>query len=307
MATLPKLLEETARPHKKRLKEFYDYIHRWRYSIYRQWKSSVNDSFSDEQIGMAVDRLIGTVLLLEHCKRYEYTDVEVPEYQEIWKNGTLYDLLKKIAGSFTCPLLQRVFLPSTNDQIPLPFALLDSHFEQRIRGSVWMLLQDAPVPLWLFGDYHQLCVANPQREVWDRKRSSEERYARGIHYTPAPIVDYLTASVLDACFHTTPKFEPRILDPSCGCGSFLIASFRYLSQFQSQENREKRTLDILGQSLFGVDIDPGAIDWTIRLLYLECKRQLGSRSEEISPEIVPDISKNIIVHSFFDLDHTLPC
>jgi hypothetical protein len=40
-------------------------------------------------------------------------------------------------------------------------------------------------PLSFFGDFHQRCVANPLGT------DASRRYERGIHYTPAPIVDYL--------------------------------------------------------------------------------------------------------------------
>lgn len=169
-----------------------------------------------------------------------------------------------------------------------------------------MFSDNMPIPLWLFGDYHQLCVANPHEKGWERKRSSQGRYTRGIHYTPAPIVDYLTSSILDAAFQPSPEFHPRILDPSCGCGSFLIASYRYIIEqkddWNDPKDRERTVLSFLGQSLFGCDVDSRAIDWSIRLLYLEAKRQIGHIQHEIDPTLIPDLSDHFLVRSFFDIN-----
>ncbi len=301
---MPKLLEKTPRPEKKSLKVFYDRLHRWRRFLYHQWKSSTEANLSEELVGRSVDRLIGLVLLLEHCRRYGYFDLELSRFLDTWQDGTLAALQQRIVDSISCPILKKVFMPGDCDEISSPHSFLESRCEQRIRNSLWLLLRDHPVPLWLFGDYHQLCVANPPGKSGERKRSSQIRYARGIHYTPAPIVDYLTANVLG---NSNSTDSPRVLDPSCGCGSFLIAAFRYLVEKrclnESSLNREQAVLEVLGQSLFGVDVDSQAIDWTTRLLYLESKRLIGTKEEDTNSSMVPDISNNFLAKSFFEVDH----
>jgi hypothetical protein len=254
---------------------------------------------SDERLGQSVDRLIGIMLLLEHCKQYKYFDLTLSQFTDIWQGGTFNELQQSTVDSISCPILKKVFASDCNDTI-LPNLFVEHRYEERIRNSLWLLLSGYNVPLWLFGDYHQLCVANPYGKYEGRKRSSQTRYARGIHYTPAPIVDYLTATILD---NENLTDIPRILDPSCGCGSFLIAAFRYLvekmCQNESTLNREQVILDILGQSLFGVDIDSQAIDWTMRLLYLESRRLIGADGNHT----IPDISSNFFARSFFDVNH----
>jgi hypothetical protein len=300
---LPTLLEEVPRPALKSQKKFYDHIHRWRCFLFQQWKTSIKTNVSDEHLGYSVDRLIGIMLLLEHCKRYGYFDIALFQFTDVWQNGTFDNLQQRVIDSISCPILKKVFSTDCND-IVLPSPFLESRYEERIRNSLNLLLHETPIPLWIFCDYHQLCIANPHGKYERRKRSSQTRYARGIHYTPAPIVDYLTATVLGNQNQTD---IPRIFDPSCGCGSFLIAAFRYLvkrmDQSNSTSNREQAILDILEQSLFGVDIDSQAIVWTIRLLYLESKRLIGTNESPNALHPVPDISGNFLVRSFFDVNH----
>ena len=105
-----------------------------------------------------------------------------------------------------------------------PIAVFASDWEKRIADALWLVFRDHPLPLSLFGDFHQLCVANPLGT------DASRRYETGIHYTPAPVVDYLVNAVLDRVFAGRSIDEIkrlRILDPSCGCGAFLIAALRY--------------------------------------------------------------------------------
>jgi hypothetical protein len=100
-----------------------------------------------------------------------------------------------------------------------------SGWEKRIANALWLLFRDHPLPLSFFGDFHQLWVANPLGT------DASRRYERGIHYTPAPIVDYLVNAILDRAFAGRSIDEIkrlRLLDPSCGCGAFLIAVLRYV-------------------------------------------------------------------------------
>jgi hypothetical protein len=258
---------------------------------------------SDEHLGQSMDRLIGLVLLLEHCKRYGYFDLTLSQFTDVWKDGTLNTLRRHIVDSITCPILQKVFSADGVEDILLPYTFLENKFEQRIRNSLWLLLRDHPIPLWLFGDYHQFCVANPHGKFGKRERSSQTRHAHGTHYTPAPIVDYLAAAVLR---DESSSDLPGVLDPSCGCGSFLIAVFRYLveqrCQNESASNWGQSILEILKRSLFGVDIDAQAIGWTIRLLYLESRRLIETKKGSAIHLSIPDISGNFFVKSFFEVN-----
>lgn len=109
-----------------------------------------------------------------------------------------------------------------------------------------------------------------------RKRSS------GVYYTPAWVVDHLIDAVFDEFdVKTPPSVEPRILDPSCGSGSFLIKAFDKL--IEGRASRIRRTLDdeqrlnLIRTSVFGVDLDPQAVEiarLNLLLRALESKRRL---------------------------------
>jgi len=189
-----------------------------------------------------------------------------------------------------------------------------SGWEKRIADALWLLFRDHPLPLLFFGDFHQLCVANPLGT------DASRRYERGIHYTPAPIVDYLVSAILDRAFAGRSIDEIkrlRLLDPSCGCGAFLIAALRYVLRRlndhagkadDSVESWFQERFHVLSGMLFGIDIDERAVAWTIRLLLLAVWEasvvELQDRRQcAMAP---PDLRTNIICRSFLDVEDDLP-
>ncbi|NQT37888.1 MAG: N-6 DNA methylase [Planctomycetes bacterium] len=115
----------------------------------------------------------------------------------------------------------------------------------------------------------------------------QARRARGIYYTPEYVVDYIVGGCLDGRIEERPK----ILDPACGCGAFLIGAYRYLLRAYRREyltgdvadrpdvlrhdsdGRWQLTPDerlrILRQHIYGVDRDAGAVTVARRSLWLE--------------------------------------
>ncbi len=155
----------------------------------------------------------------------------------------------------------------------------------------------------------------------------EVRKAGGVYYTPQYIVDYIVKNTVGKAFEgKTPKQieKIRILDPACGSGSFLIGAFQCLIDYHVQwylahPEREVRhahpSLDfmrevhadadgghrlsvyrkakILRNNLFGVDIDPQAVEITMMSLYLKALE--GEKSQlPAKQHLLPELKYNII-------------
>ncbi len=84
-----------------------------------------------------------------------------------------------------------------------------------------------------------------------------EKKEKGIVYTPEIITRYIVSNTLNC------DSIPTVLDPSCGCGAFLVAAIEYM---------HKKYLvsysDIVSSYLYGIDIDSNAIDRVKSLLSL---------------------------------------
>lgn len=131
-----------------------------------------------------------------------------------------------------------------------------------------------------------------------RPAVSRERKAFGAFYTPAPLVQELLRSALVPVMeHRLTRaragaagvFEQeaeelallglRVCDPSCGCGNILIAAARLLAErlaalrahpsAPTDGTRQHAMRDVAERCLFGVDIDPMAVDICRASLWLE--------------------------------------
>jgi hypothetical protein len=154
----------------------------------------------------------------------------------------------------------------------------------------------------------------------------EVRKAKGVYYTPTYIVDYIVqhtvGKLLDGKTPADAK-ELRILDPACGSGSFLLGAYQYLLNWHQQwylthdpgkwskgknpilrpgprgalvlSIRERKR--ILTDNIYGVDIDPQAVEVTELSLLLRCLE--GESAQSINDLLLfheralPDLGGNI--------------
>ena len=99
---------------------------------------------------------------------------------------------------------------------------------------------------------------------------SPDRRRHGVYYTPLPVVRHMLGRAWAAWAGGRP---PRVLDPACGAGVFLVEAYRRL--LDDEESRHGRPLTTderlarLRASIFGMDIDAMAVEATRRALLRE--------------------------------------
>ena len=83
---------------------------------------------------------------------------------------------------------------------------------------------------------------------------AEDRRRLGEYYTP----DWLAKAVVDEV--VTDPLNQRVLDPSCGSGTFLYAAVqKYITVAKSTSHPPERILDGLTQSVIGIDVHPVSV------------------------------------------------
>lgn len=93
---------------------------------------------------------------------------------------------------------------------------------------------------------------------------------QGSHYTPSALVEFVLAQTL------TPEIlakKPRVIDPACGSGIFLVESFRRMVRHLCAEQNGRRVSrpqlrKILRDQIAGIDINEEAIRVAAFSLYL---------------------------------------
>ena len=132
------------------------------------------------------------------------------------------------------------------------------------------------------------------------EESKTHRKEQGIYYTPSYIVDYIVKNTVGEYIKThTPEEikKVRILDPACGSGSFLIRAYKELENYwlhnsdfaqttlDSEEFYSKK-VEILKNNIFGVDLDPKAVE----IAQLNLLLQISERKQRL-----PILQNNIKV------------
>ncbi|MDO9303488.1 MAG: TaqI-like C-terminal specificity domain-containing protein [Anaerolineales bacterium] len=160
----------------------------------------------------------------------------------------------------------------------------------------------------------------------------EVRKAGGVYYTPTFIVDYIVGNTVGRIANPTytPKEAARlkILDPACGSGTFLLGAYQYLLDWHLNwyinNDPEKwskgknpavislpqlrssigggqgggwklsveKKKEILLNNIYGVDIDPQAVEVTKLSLLLKVIEDPGQLSL-LDERILPDLGRNI--------------
>src|SRR5262249_30014069 len=77
--------------------------------------------------------------------------------------------------------------------------------------------------------------------------SREAQRAGGVYYTPPEIVRL----IVDLTLPPRAKQPPRVIDPACGAGEFLVEAWRRIAERFGEPSAN--------ESIFGIDIDPQAI------------------------------------------------
>lgn len=153
------------------------------------------------------------------------------------------------------------------------------------------------IPVDVLGQAYELYISSIIKEKEGQAKAVEivkepaKRKAHGIYYTPEPVVDYIVrgtlGEILEKCKTPEDVSRIKVLDPACGSGSFLIKAFDVLREWYENYNKLNRptrvpgTLDahivpipnpeerILTENLYGVDLDPQAVEITILNLSLK--------------------------------------
>jgi len=154
------------------------------------------------------------------------------------------------------------------------------------------------------------------------EQKPEVKKAGGVFYTPQYIVDYIVEHTVGKLIKgKTPNqiAKLRIIDPSCGSGSFLLRAYQklldyhleyYLNLKQAPKEvyyigkdnvprltiREKKR--ILTNNIYGVDIDVNAVEVTklsllLKVLEDENKDVLEQQQKLYQEKVLPNLSYNI--------------
>ncbi len=109
----------------------------------------------------------------------------------------------------------------------------------------------------------------------NKKKQRED----GAYYTPPVLVEFALSRIL------TPEVldkAPRVLDPACGSGIFLVEAFRRIARYEWYKNKQPLTFEILKgilkEQIAGIEVNEEAAGITAFSLYLSMLHYLDPPS-----------------------------
>ncbi|OFW72619.1 MAG: hypothetical protein A2W02_02955 [Alphaproteobacteria bacterium RBG_16_64_48] len=297
-----------------------------------------NPKLSQRELNFAVQRTIDRIIFLRICEdrgiEPEGRLIGLTNGPGIY--GRLLELYRQADDRYNSGLFH--FRPEKGraedyDRLTPGLAIDDKVLKEIVRSLYY---PDSPyefsiLPADILGQVYEQFLgkvirltAGHQAKVEDKP---EVKKAGGVFYTPTYIVEYIVRNTVDKVLEgKTPKDAAKlaILDPACGSGSFLIGAFQRLLDWHRDwyvdNGKEKwakgnapalyqgpggkwrlttsKRKEILLNNIYGVDIDPQAVEVTklsllLKVLEGESDQTLTSQFFLFHKRALPDLGNNI--------------
>ena len=310
-------------------KEFLKFIEKWRENLAKNIALR-NKNLTIYELNYAVQKIIDRIIFLRIAE-----DRDVEDYGKIQKllenKKTIYPQLVNLFLKADVKYDSGLFNFKA-DQVT-PELKIDDKILKDIIKSIYY--PDSPYEFSVFdveilGNIYEQFLGKTIRLTASHQAKIENKpevkKAGGVYYTPKYIVDYIVKNTVgEKIKNKTPDqiSKLKILDPACGCGSFLLGAYQMLMNYhleyytkdknikkslkenkiyQIKENEYRLTIEekhrILLNNIFGVDIDSQAVEVTklsllLKLMEGESQESAGMLFKFSDIKMLPDLSENI--------------
>jgi type I restriction-modification system DNA methylase subunit/predicted type IV restriction endonuclease len=312
---------------------FLKEIESWRDSLARNLALR-NTGLSQRELNYAVQTLIDRIIFLRMC---EDRGIEEYGRLMALQNGSnvygrLFELFQRADERYNSGLFhfrEEKGRIEAADQLTPALNVEDKTLKDIIKNLYY---PDSPyefavLPADILGQVYEQFLGKVIRLTTGHRAVVEDKpevkKAGGVYYTPTYIVDYIVDRTVGKLLEgKTPKqaAKLRILDPACGSGSFLIGAYQSLMDWHRdwyvEDGTKKHTKEvyqgpggewrlttaerkrILLNNIFGVDIDPQAVEVTklsllLKVLEGESDETLSRQMQLFHERALPDLSENI--------------
>ena len=172
----------------------------------------------------------------------------------------------------------------TNEHLKIIYNLLscNSYFynkskstnEYSIQQSLFNMYDFEIIPVELISNIYESFIGKSDYAIKENNLNKLTKQKEiQAYYTPSFIVDYIISQTVKNQLKNQPHSNCKVLDPSCGSGIFLVESLRQIIEkeieLSKNENLSNDKLwSLVQDNIYGIDIDPNAIEITIFSLYI---------------------------------------
>ena len=262
----------------------FDDLKEWRHELFRHL-SQYNPRRPPAQIDEAVLRLLDRLIFIRTAEdRGIESPCLRPLLRDLHERGRINQLPAELARLFReldAVYDSDLFAGHFSEELecePEPFVTLVEGLHEKRGGYTQYNFNaiDADVLGTVYEQYlgHVVAaVSGGPRARPDVTEKRAKRKSQGIYYTPTFVVKHIVQQTLGRALDEqgyNPAHPVRVLDMSCGSGSFLIEAFDALDRFLARERGQSRggqtdvmdharRMEILTQCIYGVDKDEQAV------------------------------------------------
>lgn len=313
--------------------EFLSEIENWR-DLLTKNLALRNEDLSVDGLNYAVQQIIDRIVFLRMCedRGIETQDQlkSLLDYDNIYKR--FCEICKKANEKYNSGLFHFKVEKCRNtphDDLTMDLTVDDGVLKTIIKSIYYPSPYEfSVIPVEILGNVYEQFLGKVIRLTAGHRAKVEEKpevkKAGGVYYTPQFIVDYIVKNTVGKlCKDKTPNkvSELKIHDPACGSGSFLLGAYTYLLKwhldYYTNLADKKRLKDriyqgkggewfltiqekkkILLNNIYGVDIDPQAVDVTklsllLKVLEGENKDVIEAQQKLFRERALPDLESNI--------------
>jgi len=260
-----------------------------------------NPQLSKDEINEATQKILDRLMFIRSCE-----DRLIIPAESLWTQFSVWQkiAIDKSVRTFMMDLknIFRDFDAVYNGKLFAPHLCEDVRVDNEVLETILILLYNYNfdlIPVDVLGNAYELYIGTIIKEKEGALKEDEltlvedpaVRKKHGIYYTPEYVVDFIVRNTLGKLLRKCKSVEEvskiKVLDPACGSGSFLIKAFDVIKEWYDDYNKRNQrvaapsTLDahfyvvsniedrILTDNLYGVDLDPQAVEITMLNLSLK--------------------------------------
>ncbi len=141
-----------------------------------------------------------------------------------------------------------------------------------VQESLFDLYDFEIIPVELISSIYENFIGNEFEN--ENLQLSKQKEIKA-YYTPPYLVDYVLSQTVTPFLENSRKTDSncKVLDPACGSGIFLVETLRKIVEKEINISSKKKISDaalwkLIKSNIYGIDIDPDAIDISIFSLYI---------------------------------------
>ncbi|MDG6945956.1 MAG: N-6 DNA methylase [Nitrososphaerota archaeon] len=256
-------------------------------------KSNMTLIKSDEELDECVQRILDRMIFIRVCEDREIEPFTLQSRLREWKGASraksFYKLLTEVFREFDQSYNSKLFANHLADQLDIDDVVLNFMIGELYENKAGLGYDFSAIDADVLGSIYEQYLGYILEKGKKRTavvESLAQRKKMGIYYTPTYITEFIVKNTVEVALQEEKDGRPiTILDPACGSGSFLLASLRALLGRQKAATFDDK-ISILRESIYGVDLDPKAVEiaqFNLLLRILERRK------------ILPVMDKNIVM------------